>query len=59
MKYLLIRLLRNDKGQDVVEYALIAAAVGFALIAITDQIFIKAVNLCKTILQSLQSLGGL
>ena len=59
MKYLLIRLLRNERGQDLVEYALIAAAVGLALIAITDQLFMKAVSLCRTIVQSLQSLGGL
>ena len=58
MKYL-VRIFVNEKGQDLVECAVIAAAVCFALIAITDQLFVAVVNLCKTIVQSALSLGGL
>lgn len=30
MKSLAIRLLRDDRGQDLVEYALLASLIGFA-----------------------------
>jgi Flp pilus assembly pilin Flp len=33
MKALLIELLRSDKGQDLIEYALLTAGIGFAGLA--------------------------
>ena len=33
MRALLLRLLRSDNGQDVIEYALLTAGVGFAGLA--------------------------
>jgi Flp pilus assembly pilin Flp len=34
MKALLIRVLRSDNGQDVIEYALLTAVIGFAGLAV-------------------------
>ena len=38
MKALVRRLLRDDHGQDLVEYALLTAAIGFAGLAAMDLI---------------------
>jgi Flp pilus assembly pilin Flp len=38
MKNLLKRLLREDRGQDVIEYALLAAGIGIVLVPTVPQI---------------------
>jgi len=38
MKALVVRFLRDEQGQDLVEYALIVAAVGLALITTVNQL---------------------
>jgi Flp pilus assembly protein, pilin Flp len=38
MKSFIIRFVRDERGQDLVEYALIVAAVGLALITTVNQL---------------------
>jgi len=38
MKHLMKRLLSEDQGQDVIEYALLAAGIGLAVIPIVPGI---------------------
>jgi len=45
IKDLAIRLIRDEQGQDLVEYALIVAAVGLALIATVNQLSVAIVSL--------------
>ena len=58
MKYFLIRLIRDEQAQDLVEYALIVAAIGLALIATVDQLSAAVVSLYRSIVQGVQSLGA-
>lgn len=58
MKQLLIRLLHEDQGQDLVEYALIVAAVGLALITTVNQLSTAIVSLYSSITQGLTSIGA-
>jgi len=58
MKQLLIRLLKEDQGQDLVEYALIVAAVGLALITTVNQLSTAIVSLYSSITQGLTSIGA-
>jgi Flp pilus assembly pilin Flp len=55
---LLRRLARNEEGQDLVEYALIVAAVGLALIATVNQLTTVVVSLYQSITQGLTSIGA-
>jgi Flp pilus assembly pilin Flp len=57
MKQLFIRLLRDEQGQDLVEYALIVAAVGLALITTVNQLSTAVVSLYSSITQGLASIG--
>ena len=57
MKYLFIRLLRDEQGQDLVEYALIVAAVGLALITTVNQLSTAVVTLYSSITASLATIG--
>jgi pilus assembly protein Flp/PilA len=57
MKALLLRLVRDDRGQDLVEYALIVAAVGLALITTVNQLSSAVVSLYSSITQGLGSIG--
>lgn len=57
MKQILIRLIRDEKGQDLVEYALIVAAVGLALITTVNQLSSAVVSLYSSITQGLASIG--
>jgi Flp pilus assembly pilin Flp len=45
VKEFFIRLARDDQGQDLVEYALIVAAVGLALITTVNQLSSAIVSL--------------
>lgn len=52
------RLARETKGQDLVEYALIVAAVGLALITTVNQLSTAIVSLYSSITQGLTSIGA-
>jgi Flp pilus assembly pilin Flp len=58
MKQLLVRLLKEERGQDLVEYALIVAAVGLALITTVNQLSQGIVSLYSSITQDLGSIGA-
>ena len=57
MKRLLIDFIRDEQGQDLVEYALIVAAVGLALITTVNQLSAGVVSLYKSITGDLASIG--
>ena len=57
MKQMLIRLIKDERGQDLVEYALIVAAVGLALITTVNQLSSAVVSLYSSITQGLASIG--
>ena len=58
VKYFLIRFFRDDQAQDLVEYALIVAAIGLALIATVDQLSTAVVSLYQSIIQGVRSIGA-
>lgn len=51
------RLAHDERGQDLVEYALIVAAVGLALITTVNQLSTAIVSLYSSITQGLASIG--
>lgn len=57
MKALLVRFIRDEQGQDLVEYALIVAAVGLALITTVNQLSAGIVSLYQSITGDLSSIG--
>ena len=57
MKLFLTRFLRDEHGQDLVEYALIVAAIGLALIATVNQVSTAIVSLYQSIAQGLTTIG--
>jgi len=57
MKALLIRFFQDEQGQDLVEYALIVAAVGLALITTVNQLQQAIVSLYQSITGDLASIG--
>jgi Flp pilus assembly pilin Flp len=58
MKQLLLGFLREETGQDLVEYALIVAAVGLALITTVNQLSQGIVSLYQSITGDLSSIGA-
>jgi Flp pilus assembly pilin Flp len=58
MKRLLIGFIREEDGQDLVEYALIVAAVGLALITTVNQLSQGIVSLYQSITGDLSSIGA-
>ena len=58
MKQLFLKLIRDEQGQDLVEYALIVAAVGLALISTVNQLSTAIVSLYSSITQGLTSIGA-
>ena len=58
MKQLLANLIREEDGQDLVEYALIVAAVGLALITTVNQLSQGIVSLYQSITGDLSSIGA-
>jgi Flp pilus assembly pilin Flp len=58
MKKLVMDFVRDEQGQDLVEYALIVAAVGLALIATVNQLSTAVVSLYSSITQGLTSIGA-
>ena len=58
MKQFLVCLIRDEQGQDLVEYALIVAAIGLALITTVNQLSTAIVSLYSSITQGLTSIGA-
>ena len=58
MKQLLYRFIIDEDGQDLVEYALIVAAVGLALITTVNQLSQGIVSLYQSITGDLSSIGA-
>lgn len=58
MMNVLARLWKQEEGQDLVEYALIVAAVGLALIVTVNQLSQAVVSLYSSITQGLASIGA-
>jgi pilus assembly protein Flp/PilA len=58
MKQVILRFIRDEQGQDLVEYALIVAAVGLALITTVNQLSAAVVSLYSSITQGLTSIGA-
>jgi pilus assembly protein Flp/PilA len=57
MKNLIINFIKEDDGQDLVEYALIVAAVGLALISTVSQLGQAISSLYTSITGDLTSIG--
>ena len=58
MKQFFLKLAKDEQGQDLVEYALIVAAVGLALISTVNQLSTAIVSLYSSITQGLTSIGA-
>lgn len=58
IKLLIRNLWKEEDGQDLVEYALIVAAVGLALIVTVNQLSQAIVSLYSSITQGLASIGA-
>jgi Flp pilus assembly pilin Flp len=58
MKRLIINFLRNEQGQDLVEYALLVAAVGLALIATVGQLGAAISSVYQSIIGGLSTIAG-
>lgn len=58
MKEFLLRFIRDEQGQDLVEYALIVAAVGLALVATVNQFSGAIVSLYSSLVQGMASIGA-
>ena len=52
------RFVHDEQGQDLVEYALIVAAVGLALVATVNQLSTAVVSLYQSITTGLGSIGA-
>jgi Flp pilus assembly pilin Flp len=52
-----MEFIRDEQGQDLVEYALIVAAVGLALITTVQQLANGIVSLYQSITADLASIG--
>jgi Flp pilus assembly pilin Flp len=58
MKALVLGFIRDEQGQDLVEYALIVAAVGLALITTVNQLSQAIVSLYQSMTGDLSSIGA-
>lgn len=58
MKVSISGFIRDEQGQDLVEYALIVAAVGLALITTVNQLSQGIVSLYQSITGDLSSIGA-
>ena len=58
MKAFILEFIREEQGQDLVEYALIVAAVGLALITTVNQLSQGIVSLYQSITGDLSSIGA-
>ena len=55
---IVLDFIRDEQGQDLVEYALIVAAVGLALITTVNQLSQGIVSLYQSITGDLSSIGA-
>ena len=58
IKQFMLRVWNEEQGQDLVEYALIVAAVGLALITTVNQLSTAVVSLYSSITRGLTSIGA-
>jgi len=58
MKYAIVGFFHDDQGQDLVEYALIVAAVGLALITTVNTLSQGIASLYSSITADLSSIGA-
>lgn len=58
MKNLMLQFVKDEQAQDLVEYALIVAAVGLALITTVNQLSQGVVSLYSSITGDLSSIGA-
>ena len=58
MRAFISGFIRDEQGQDLVEYALIVAAVGLALITTVNQLSQGIVSLYQSITGDLSSIGA-
>lgn len=58
MKHAIIRFLSDEQGQDLVEYALIVAAVGLALITTVNTLSQGIASLYTSMTADLSSIGA-
>jgi len=58
MKKLFLQFWKDEQGQDLVEYALIVAAVGLALIVTVNNLSTAVVSLYSSITEGLASIGA-
>ncbi|HWZ31343.1 MAG TPA: Flp family type IVb pilin [Bryobacteraceae bacterium] len=58
IKKFIVQFIRDEQGQDLVEYALIVAAIGLALIATVNQLSQVIVSLYQSITTGVQSIGA-
>ena len=58
MKASVLNFVRDEQGQDLVEYALIVAAVGLALITTVNQLSQGIVSLYQSMTGDLSSIGA-
>ncbi|MGA2146735.1 MAG: Flp family type IVb pilin [Bryobacteraceae bacterium] len=57
MKEALLQFIGDEQGQDLVEYALIVAAIGLALITTVNQLSQGIVSLYQSMTGDLASIG--
>jgi len=58
MKAQLLQFVHEEQGQDLVEYALIVAAVGLALITTVNQLSAGILSLYQSMTGDLSSIGA-
>jgi Flp pilus assembly pilin Flp len=58
MKKVTVQFLRDEQGQDLVEYALIVAAVGLALITTVNTLSQGIASLYTSMTADLSSIGA-
>jgi Flp pilus assembly pilin Flp len=58
MKKIFLRFLREEQGQDLVEYALIVAAIGLALVAVVGQLSTAISSVYQSIIAGLATIGA-
>jgi Flp pilus assembly pilin Flp len=58
MKQVIVRFICDEQGQDLVEYALIVAAVGLALITTVNSLSAGIASLYTSMTADLSSIGA-
>jgi pilus assembly protein Flp/PilA len=58
MKSLIMNFLRDQQGQDLVEYALIVAAIGLAMVATVGQLGGAISSVYQSVIGGLSTIAG-